>query len=48
MQISKRNQTHEEIWQKLSFPNSDDKNLKQEYKNSPKHNLRIKINEKSL
>ena len=48
MQISKRNQSHEEIWQKLSFPNPYDKNPNQEHKTLQKHNLRIKINEKSL
>ena len=32
MQISKRNQTYEEIWQKLSFPNPYDKNPNQEHK----------------
>ena len=32
MQNNKRNQSHEEIWQKLSFPNLYDKNLNQEYK----------------
>ena len=32
MQINKRNQSHEEIWQKLSSPNSYDKNPNQEYK----------------
>ena len=48
MQINKRNQSHEEIWQKLSFPNPYDKNPNQEHKNSPKCNPRIQINEKSL
>ena len=45
---SKRNQSHTKIWQKLSFPNPYDENPNQEHKNSPKHNLRIKIKEKSL
>ena len=48
MQINKRNQSHEEIWQKLSIPNPYDKNPNQEHKDSPKHILRIKIKEKSL
>ena len=33
---------------KLSFPNHYDENPNQEHKNFPKHNLRIKIEEKSL
>ena len=32
MQINKRNQSHEEIWQKLSFLNPYDKNPNQEHK----------------
>ena len=32
MHINKRNQSHKEIWQKLSFPNPNDKNLNQEHK----------------
>ena len=32
MQINKRNQSHEEIWQKLSFPNPYDENPNQEHK----------------
>ena len=33
---------------KISFPNLYDENPNQEHKNPPKHNLRIKIKEKSL
>ena len=32
MQINKRNQSHEKIWQKLSFPNPYDENPTQEHK----------------
>ena len=46
--INKRNQSHAKIWQKLSFPSPYDENPNQEYKNSPKHNLRIKINGKEF
>ena len=47
-QIIKTIQSHTKIWQKLSFPNPYNENSNQEHKNSPKHNLNIKINEKSL
>ena len=45
---SKETNPIQKIWQKLSFPNSYNENPNQEHKNSPKHNLRIKINEKCL
>ena len=45
---SKETNLMQKIWQKLSFPYPYDENPNQEHKNSPKHNLRIKINEKSL
>ena len=32
MQINKRNQSHEEIWQKLSFSNLYDENPNKEHK----------------
>ena len=32
MQINKRNQSHEKIWQKFSFPNPYDENPNQEHK----------------
>ena len=32
MQINKRNQSYEKIWQKLSLPNPYDENLNQEHK----------------
>ena len=44
----KKNQSYTKIWQKLSLPNVYDENPNQEHKDSPKHNLRIKIKEKSL
>ena len=47
-QIIKRNQSHTKIWQKLSFSNPYDENPNQKHKNSPKHNLKIKIKERSL
>ena len=32
MQINKKNQSHEEIWQKSNFPNPYDKNTNQKHK----------------
>ena len=45
---SKETNPIQKIWQKLSFPNPYNENPNQEHKNSPKHNLKIKIKEKSL
>ena len=45
---SKETNPIQKFEKKLSFPNPYDENPNQEHKNSPKHNLRIKINEKSL
>ena len=45
---SKETNPIQKIWQKLSVPYPYDETPNQEYKNSPKHNLRIKINENSV
>ena len=46
--ISKETNPIQKFDKKLSFPNHYDENPNQEHKNFPKHNLRIKIEEKSL
>jgi len=48
MHINKRNQSHEENWQKNKFSQPLWWKSQPRAQNSPKHNLRIKINEKSL
>ena len=46
---SKKETNHiQKFDKKISFPNLYDENPNQEHKNPPKHNLRIKIKEKSL
>ena len=45
---SKETNPIQKFGKNLSFPNPYDENLNQEHKNSSKHNLRIKIKEKSL
>ena len=47
-QIIKRNQSYIKIWQKNEFPNPYDEKSQPRVQNSPKHNLRIQSNEKSL
>ena len=46
--LSFKTKYNQKDWQKLSFPNPYNENPNQEHKISPKYNLRIKINEKSL